>query len=1001
MTPPVIPDHTLLRLIGRGSYGEVWLARNIMGVLRAVKIVSRRQFDSDRPYEREFAGIERYEPVSRSADGLVHVLHVGRNEPEQYFYYVMELADDAGTVGGESKTIDPAPTDPGIADYFPRTLRSDLQRVSRLPVADCLRLSLDAVGGLTRLHERGLVHRDVKPGNIIYVEGRAKLADVGLVSKGGEGRTFVGTEGYIPPEGPGSALADLYALGMVLYEAATGYPPDKFPKVPPEWFADDANPEALEFHEIVLKACEGDPERRYRSAGELQADLAFLQSGQSVRQLHALQKRVRTWRAIGWAAAVCVTLAMGIALFSNWRARVEAENRGKETQLKNDALTAQLRAEKAEREARLQLHAALLEQARATVRSAEMGHRVQALAAIQRAAAISNSPALRREVFAALSLPDLRYERTLPYGGQFPTKRLDPNFKRIALAPSRGPVEIRSVTDDQLLCRLPATTNLAATEVWWSPDGRFLGVKRDSTSNRGVLEVWEGASGRLVLIAPDLRWNAYAFQPRSPRLLTGGTDGRLSLWDLETGREVATARAEAEAERFGYSPDGRFIAAFYARTEGWGVSVHRTEDSAIISSNILQARIAWVEWHPGGEWLAVTDLSGAVHSMDARTGALRLIGQHKAEAVRAVFSPDGAYLITGGWERELICWDVANRRNAFGIGLNSYQAQFSSENWQCSTLDAFGTLQLHAFERPVAHREFADAQTVRVRHAAISRDGRWVAASTDQRLMLWDVAANGPPAVVPEAFNAHCQFTPDGSELYASKEGFAVRWAVVPASNPIEPPQLEKLPLTRPTGFLSLALRSNDVVINSSRGSQLVRPGTTDTATENWAKTERGNCGVSPDGKWFAVFRSFGSTLNVYALPGLEPVAQINPPRRVGDFQFSPRGDELAIGSSRAGLTFWDTTTWQQTRSVTNFARIHYTADPRLAWLVQDSRSAGLYDLKTLEPVLQLPTGMQPLSMSAEGQRIVVSVDARKLQLWDLALLRAELSKLGLDWSEP
>src|SRR5688572_1187419 len=94
--PPTIPDHTLRRPIGRGSYGEVWLARNVMGAPRAVKIIWRRQFDSDRPYEREFAGIQRYEPVSRTADGLVHVLHVGRNDTEGYFYYVMELADAVG-----------------------------------------------------------------------------------------------------------------------------------------------------------------------------------------------------------------------------------------------------------------------------------------------------------------------------------------------------------------------------------------------------------------------------------------------------------------------------------------------------------------------------------------------------------------------------------------------------------------------------------------------------------------------------------------------------------------------------------------------------------------------------------------------------------------------------------------------------------------------------------------------------------------------------------------
>jgi serine/threonine protein kinase len=84
-TPPVIPDHTLLRRIGRGSYGEVWLARNVMGTPRAVKIVRRRAFDSNRPYEREFAGIRRFEPVSRTHPSQLHVLHVGRDDAVGYF----------------------------------------------------------------------------------------------------------------------------------------------------------------------------------------------------------------------------------------------------------------------------------------------------------------------------------------------------------------------------------------------------------------------------------------------------------------------------------------------------------------------------------------------------------------------------------------------------------------------------------------------------------------------------------------------------------------------------------------------------------------------------------------------------------------------------------------------------------------------------------------------------------------------------------------------------
>src|SRR3954464_11531447 len=92
-----IPDHDLIRSIGTGSYGLVWLARSLTGTLRAVKIVSRNSFSNERPFEREFAGIQKFEPISRTHPGLVNILHVGRNTAGGYFYYVMELADDVVT----------------------------------------------------------------------------------------------------------------------------------------------------------------------------------------------------------------------------------------------------------------------------------------------------------------------------------------------------------------------------------------------------------------------------------------------------------------------------------------------------------------------------------------------------------------------------------------------------------------------------------------------------------------------------------------------------------------------------------------------------------------------------------------------------------------------------------------------------------------------------------------------------------------------------------------
>ncbi len=75
---PVIPDHEVLRVIGRGAYGEIWLARSLTGALRAVKVVYRSTFESERAFQREFQGMSAFEPISRAHAGFVDILHVGR-----------------------------------------------------------------------------------------------------------------------------------------------------------------------------------------------------------------------------------------------------------------------------------------------------------------------------------------------------------------------------------------------------------------------------------------------------------------------------------------------------------------------------------------------------------------------------------------------------------------------------------------------------------------------------------------------------------------------------------------------------------------------------------------------------------------------------------------------------------------------------------------------------------------------------------------------------------
>jgi WD40 repeat protein len=293
----VIPDHELLSVIGRGAYGEVWLARNVMGVGRAVKIVRRDEFADARPYEREFAGIRRYEPLSRQAQGLVNVLHVGRNDEAGYFYYVMELTDAAP--GKESE------------GYQAKNLRTAL-RGGALRDGECAGIALSLANALVMLHEAGLVHRDIKPSNIIFVGGAAKLADIGLVIEQGESRSFVGTEGYIAPEGPGSPQGDIFSLGIVLYEMLTGRDGREFPGVPAGFAT--GQPMVVELLEVVIRACEHDPASRYLTAREMAADLALVSGGKSVRELRSMQGRLRVLRR----AAVFLVMAGFIAAGTMW-----------------------------------------------------------------------------------------------------------------------------------------------------------------------------------------------------------------------------------------------------------------------------------------------------------------------------------------------------------------------------------------------------------------------------------------------------------------------------------------------------------------------------------------------------------------------------------------------------------------------------------------------------------------------------------------------------------
>lgn len=241
-------DLTVVRHCGGGAYGDVYYCRDISGKSLSLKVVSKVRIGSE--WQRELKGITNYRKLSEETPGLLRIYHVG--EDDESFFYTMEPAD---AVAGEEP-------------YVPDTLSGRLEK-GPLPQSELLTTLQPILDDICALHEAGFAHRDVKPDNVLFIGGRPKLADLGLLSPiTGTYTQLAGTLDFLPPEiragddtdsHESRQRNDIYAFGKIIYCCVTGRSANEFPSLPGGFSLSLAN--KLLFR-LSLRLCNSDKELR-------------------------------------------------------------------------------------------------------------------------------------------------------------------------------------------------------------------------------------------------------------------------------------------------------------------------------------------------------------------------------------------------------------------------------------------------------------------------------------------------------------------------------------------------------------------------------------------------------------------------------------------------------------------------------------------------------------------------------------------------------------------